>query len=121
MYGHECWKVLNGLHLRIAHTNRYIANIRKCGRYTSKPKLQKIRNRMKKKAWLYQRMEELTTTVHFEMIKSLREYPVILLTKFATQVMTQNLLKIQKREMQSLRHYTFKKRLSHKCKICNQK
>eukprot|EP00835_Amoeboradix_gromovi_P003379 NODE_221_length_13987_cov_0.244888.p2 type:complete len:496 gc:universal NODE_221_length_13987_cov_0.244888:10141-11628(+) len=79
MYGHECRKVLNGLHLRIDHINSDIANIKKRGKYTSKQKSQKIKNRMKKKAWLYQRMEDLTTTMHYETIKSLRKYPVILL------------------------------------------
>eukprot|EP00835_Amoeboradix_gromovi_P001074 NODE_42_length_29671_cov_0.584810.p16 type:complete len:149 gc:universal NODE_42_length_29671_cov_0.584810:23890-24336(+) len=121
MYGHKCRKILNGLHLHKDHINSDIANIKKRGKYTSKQKSQKIKNIMKKKAWLYQRMEDLTTTMHYETIKSLRKYPVILLPEFAIQGMTKNLPRNQKREMQSLRHYTFKKILSHKCKIYNQK
>eukprot|EP00835_Amoeboradix_gromovi_P003387 NODE_221_length_13987_cov_0.244888.p10 type:complete len:100 gc:universal NODE_221_length_13987_cov_0.244888:11644-11943(+) len=35
--------------------------------------------------------------------------------------MMKDLPRNQKRELQSLRHYTFKKRLSHKCKMYNQK
>eukprot|EP00835_Amoeboradix_gromovi_P006377 NODE_738_length_4687_cov_0.308849.p3 type:complete len:147 gc:universal NODE_738_length_4687_cov_0.308849:2953-2513(-) len=121
MYGHECLRVLNGLHLRTDNINSDIANIKKRGKYTSKQKSQKIKNRMKKKAWLYQRIEDLTTAMHYETIKSLRKYPVILLPEFATKGMMKSLPRNQKRELQSLRHYTFKKRLSHKCKIYNQK
>eukprot|EP00835_Amoeboradix_gromovi_P000794 NODE_29_length_33183_cov_0.333666.p28 type:complete len:104 gc:universal NODE_29_length_33183_cov_0.333666:5673-5984(+) len=103
MYGHECRRVLNALHLRIAHMNSDIANIRKRGRYTSKKKLQKINNRTKKKTRLYQRIEDPTTTMHYEVKDSLCKYLVILLPEFATQGMSQKLPNNHKRDA-VLRH-----------------
>eukprot|EP00835_Amoeboradix_gromovi_P002740 NODE_161_length_16629_cov_0.427344.p7 type:complete len:220 gc:universal NODE_161_length_16629_cov_0.427344:6669-6010(-) len=120
LYGYEARKQLNSLHLRIDGINRDIANIKKRAKYTSRCKLQKIKNRRRKKAWLYQRIQDLTTTMHYEVIKSLRKFPAILLPEFGTQEMMKKLCKNQKRELQSLPHYTFKQRLAHKCKLHGQ-
>eukprot|EP00835_Amoeboradix_gromovi_P006915 NODE_941_length_2903_cov_0.299572.p2 type:complete len:103 gc:universal NODE_941_length_2903_cov_0.299572:1024-716(-) len=69
----------------------------KLGKHTSKKKLQKIKNRKKKIARLYQRIEDPTSRMHYEAIRSLRKCPVILLPEFAAQGMTKNLPGNQKR------------------------
>jgi transposase len=123
-YGYEARKTLNKLHLRIDHIQKEITLLKTRGsKYKSKQRLQKIKNRIRKKAWIQKRIKDLVTTLHYETIKGLKKFPIILLPEFGTQEMLKQkqLGRHQKRELQTFSHYTFKQRLIHKCKKYGQR